>query len=603
MRKPTRLVPIAAAAVLAVTTAGAAAAGASGAATHLAAASAASSASRAPGVSRAGPATVRPVLACGQLATAGGDFSNVPDAPAYVLSATHTGRGRAAVCRVTGYIAPQEQFQLALPVRTYTGRYIQAGCGGLCGWSLPQPSSPAANCPTATDLAAASGDQFAGGTDNQGHIGGEIDALWAEADPALRVNFGYTSEHALVQAAKAIITVYYGKPPRYSYYDGCSDGGREGLVEAQRYPRDFTGILAGAPSNIETEALAVVPAWVIAVNTGAHGREILTSQELPALHTAVVKACGNAQGLIEDPRSCGFNPAAIKCPAGVHNSSCLTPAQVHVVREIYLGPSDGHGHYLYPGGEPYGSELEWAGLAIDPAGDRQWPQDTKAYQAGQSWLKYAAYWHNPPASFQLKDFRFTVAAYRKLLPLAGIYDATDPSLSAFRKAGGKLILWQGWADENLSPLGTVAYYRALVRAAGGFRASQAFTRLYLIPDQYHCLDGGFPEVNGLATTQDLLTSLIRWVERGTPPEAFSFPLAHPAGALRAIHVRPLNPLRPPPGGARGLNTRHHWVGRFQPGTELWCRTDGMDLACSHRRPPGSYADGTSAKAANPSTSG
>jgi feruloyl esterase len=267
----------------------------------------------------------------------------------------------------------------------------------------------------------------------------------------------------------------------------------------------------------------------------------------------------------------------------VDRPSCLTAAQVRVVRDFYLGPNDGHGRYLYPGGEPYGSELEWAGLAVAPSADHQWPRDTKAYQAGLSWLRYAAYWHNPPASFQLSDFRFTVAGYRKLRPLAGIYDATDPRLSAFRKAGGKLILWQGWADQELPPTGTVDYYRAVVRNSGGFAASQAFSRLYMIPDQYHCLDGGFPPVNGVVTTGDLLTSLIRWVEHGTAPGTFSFPLAHPAGTLRAIAVRPLNPLAPPPGGTRGLNTRYRWVGRFRPGTELWCRTDGMHLACRNAR--------------------
>jgi hypothetical protein len=588
MRKPSMLIPVAAV-VLAAAMAGAVAARAPGVAARLTAASAAPSTVRAPDATRPGPATVRPatvrpVIACAQLAAR--DFSNVPGAPGYILTAAQTGRGRAAVCHVSGYIAPQEQFQLVLPVSTYTGRYLQSGCGGLCGWSLSQAATSVAACPTAARLTAASAGQMAGGTDNGGHVGGENDALWAKDDPALRVSFGYTSEHALAQLAKAVIAAYYGKPPAYSYYDGCSDGGREALAEAQRYPRDFNGILAGAPGIIETEGLAAWPAWVIDVNTGPHGREILTSEKLPALHAAVVKACGNAQGLIEDPRSCGFSPATIQCPAGVNNASCLTPAQVRVVRDIYLGPSDGHGHYLYPGGEPYGSELEWAGAAIDPSGDRQWPRDTKAYQAGESWLKYAAYWHNPPASFQLKDFHFTVAGYRKLLPLAGIYDATDPDLNGFRRAGGKLILWQGWADQELPPTGTVGYYKAVVRAAGGFRASQAFTRLYMIPNQYHCLDGGFPEVNGLTATQAMLAALIRWAEHAVAPGAFSFPLARPAATLRAIHVSPLNPLLPPPGGARGLNTRYHWVGRFGAGTELWCRTVGMDLACRHRRAAG-----------------
>ena len=363
------LKPVLVTAVIVLTTAGIAGAGA------LRTATAATRASTAPRAAAA--ATVAPVVACGQLASDG--FSNVPDAPTVVLSATQA----SGFCQVVGYIAPQEQFLLTLPVSGYTDRYLEQGCGGLCGIAIPPAGSggtasstdsasaaSATTCATVSAHAAAAGG-MAMGFDNQGHIGGGTDGVWAKDDPALRVSFGYASEHALAQAAKAIITAYYGKPPAYSYYNGCSDGGHEALVEAQRYPHDFNGILAGAPGNIEAQLLGVVPAWLVAVNTGTDGREVLTSEKLPALHAAVIKACGNAQGLIEDPRSCDFNPATIQCPAGADNSSCLTPAQVTVVREFYLGPNDGHGHYLYPGGEPYGSELAWAGAAVDPAADTQ----------------------------------------------------------------------------------------------------------------------------------------------------------------------------------------------------------------------------------------
>ena len=212
--------------------------------------------------------TMAPVIPCGQLASR--DFSDVPDAPTAILAATQAASG--AVCQVTGYIAPQEQFQITLPASGYTGQYLQQGCGGLCGEdylgsagsgsSGPKPSAgaaSAASCTTVTAAVAAS-DALAEGTDNQGHVGGETDGVWAEDDPALRVSFGYASEHAMAQAAKAIITAYYGKPPAHSYYNGCSDGGHEALVEAQRYPRDFNGILAGAPGNIEAQLLGVVPA-------------------------------------------------------------------------------------------------------------------------------------------------------------------------------------------------------------------------------------------------------------------------------------------------------------------------------------------------------
>ena len=300
-----------------------------------------------------------------------------------------------------------------------------------------------------------------------------------------------------------------------------------------------------------------------------------------ALHAAVINVCANAQGLIEDPRSCAFNPATIECPAGVNYPSCLTPAQVQVVRDIYSGPNDGDGHWLYPGGEPYGSELAWSPEFIDPSADAHWPVDTPGYQIGESYLKYAAYWHNPAASFQLQDFRFTRAAYRGLLPLAGLYDATDPDLAAFARDGGKLIIYQGWADQEIPPFGTVGYYKAVVGRVGGFAASQRFSRLYLVPNQYHCLSNGSPPVTG-----NLLNPLIAWVEHGTAPGTVSFLLARPTPKLRVIVVHPFNPLLPPPGGARGLNTRARWIGRFQSGTELWCRTVGKDLVCRHHPPHG-----------------
>jgi len=545
--------------------------------------------------------SVRPVTSCGQLASLAYDFSKVPDAPTVVLSANEVTGGGGPICVVSGYITPQEQFRLELPVDNYAGIYLQEGCGSFCGVQIADTTAVSSSCAGAPGTTINSTNinladtEMATGTDDQGHTGGDGDALWAMEDPALRVSFGYTSEHALAQAAKAIMAAYYGAPPRYSFYDGCSGGGREALVEAQRYPKDFNGILAGAPGNIEAQLLGVVAAWVIEVNTGPLGREILTSDKLPALHAAVIKACANSNGLIEDPRSCGFNPASVQCAPGTDTSSCLTPAQVRVAREFYLGPNDGHGNFLYPGGEPYGSELAWAGLAIDPSSDHEWPVDTHAYQVGENYLKYAAYWANPPSSFALKDFRFTVSSYYKLMPLAGIYDATDPDLSSFAKAGGKMIMYQGWADEEISPFGTVDYYRSVVQQAGGFATSQRFSRLYMVPAQYHCLTGGSPALSSGSGDSLMLSALENWVVHGTAPGAASFPLAQPTKTLPAIVAKPLDPLVPPVGGQRGLNTKDHWVGQFRQGQELWCNTEGMDLVCSHKTPAISYSTGPSAK--------
>jgi feruloyl esterase len=544
---------------------------------------------------------MRPVTACAQLASLNYDFSNVPDAPTVILSANDVSNGGRPLCDVSGYITPQVEFELSLPVTNYAGIYLQQGCGSFCGIELGDSPATGSDCVAAKDaemkdttVNLAEGEP-ATGTDDQGHRGGDGDALWAEQDPALRVSFGYTSEHALAQAAKAIIAAYYGSPPRYSFYDGCSGGGREALVEAQRYPKDFNGILAGAPGNIEAELLGVVAAWVIEVNTDTNGREVLTSEKLPALHAAVVKACGNSNGLIEDPRRCAFDPASIQCAPRQDTASCLTPAQVRVARELYLGPNDGQGHYLYSGGEPYGSELAWSGAAIDPSGDRQWPIDTKAYQVGENYLKYAAYWANPPSSFELNDVRFTVASYDKLLPLAGIYDATDPDLSAFSKAGGKIIIYQGWADQLISPFGTVDYYRSVVERSGGFPASQRFSRLYMVPGQYHCMTDGSPAISSGDGDAVLFPALENWVVGRTAPGTVSFPLAQATSTLSAITVSPLDPLNPPTGGPHGLNTKYHWVGEFRTGLELWCSAVGMDLVCTHRSPTISYSTGSSAK--------
>ena len=209
---------------------------------------------------------IRPVTSCGQLASLAYDFSKVPDAPTVILSANEVSGGGGPICIVSGYITPQEQFRLELPVDNYAGIYLQEGCGSFCGVQIADTTALSSTCAGApgtiingTDINLAD-TEVATGTDDQGHTGGDGDALWAMEDPALRVSFGYTSEHAFAQAAKTIMAAYYGQPPRYSFYDGCSGGGREALVEAQRYPMDFNGILAGAPGNIEAQLLGVVAA-------------------------------------------------------------------------------------------------------------------------------------------------------------------------------------------------------------------------------------------------------------------------------------------------------------------------------------------------------
>jgi Tannase and feruloyl esterase len=519
--------------------------------------------------SRAQAATagaITAAMACSQLQST--DFSSVPGATSQVTSTSTITYNGASYCDVTGFIAPQEQFDIRLPTSTWTGDYVQEGCGGQCG--VVSITAPTAS----QDCMPVTGNQVVLATDNMGHIG-EAMPIWAANDIALRVSYGYSSEHALAQLSKAVIAAYYGTGPKYSYYDGCSTGGREALEEAQRYPADFNGILAGAPTNDLLALSAEAHGWNILANTAANGTEILTSEKLPALHAAVMAKCANAQGVIVDPRSCDFDPASIQCPSGVNNTSCLTSAQVAAARRLYAGPTDPQGDLLYPGGMPYGSELAWPGTLIDASTDTAFPNDLQDYQFAYGVLRFEALDHTLPPSFKLSDFKFTRQEFDQLSKLDGLYDATDPDLSAFRRDGGKLIIWQGWADQAVPPTGTVHFYSAVVKAAGGYASSQTFTRLYMIPGGYHCLSGGAPASNG-----DLLTPLFNWVQNGQAPGTVRFPLSTPTSTLSALQVSPLNPDAPPPGGAKGLNSNvSSYIGRYRTGQEMWCDTDGMHSSC------------------------
>jgi feruloyl esterase len=507
----------------------------------------------------AGP--IRPVTSCASLAQM--NFTGVPDAPGKVTSAAVVTdpppAPQVAFCDVKGVFAPQTQFEMKLPVATWHGQYVQEGCEAFCG-TLQQLSSdiPDAGitCP------AADNGELALATDDEGHTGGETDGRWAKNSLALRVVFGLTSEHSLAQMARAVITAYYGQPASFRYYDGCSTGGREALMLAQRYPGDFNGIIAGAPAS-NLAPLALLNAWLVTRNTGPGGHQILTAGQIPALHAAVIGACGNAHGIIADPRHCGFNPASIQCPPGQDTDVCLTPVQVRAVREFYRGPTDRRGRSLYNGGLPYGSELGWIGNFVQPASDTAAPADTTDASLALHYLKYMAFIPNPPDRFTLADVRFTDAEFRKLNLLGdAIYNANEPNLHAFAARGGKLILYHGWADQSIPPWSTLDYYAAVERTSGGFRASQAFSRLYMIPGAYHCL---FAPDGSSINLADFLTPLISWVQHGTAPGTIEADtLALPNGPITLRQkVRPYNALAPISPAPGSLNGHYHYIGTYR----------------------------------------
>jgi hypothetical protein len=490
---------------------------------------------------------ITPVRDCATLTAV--DLTATPDAPSRILSATPITTNGVAYCDVRGYTAPQTQFEVELPVAGWQGRYVQQGCGGFCGDVPTEGANPVPQL--ATGCAPVTDGELVLASDNEGHTGASrLDGLWGRDDQQLQTVFGITSEHSLAITAKAVMNAYYGRPPAHSYFDGCSDGGREALMEAQRYPADFDGILAGAPALDATDFAGELSTWIYRSNTDAHGHQILGTDKLPALHAAVLKACAGPDGLIDDPRTCTFDPAGIQCADGTDTAACLTSPQVDVVRKFNTGPQDPAGRNLYPGGLPYGSELGWAGWDISPTGTAL---ATNAAQFALNFLKYLAYDQPPADSFSLTDFRFTDAEYTRLQESARTNNAADPDLSGFQRHGGKIILYHGWADQAIPPFGTVAYYQAVTDRTAD---AASFSRLYMIPAQYHCLGGGDPQLTG-----DLLSPLMSWVETGHAPDAVTFQAVKPGpGQPASVTVPSFDPAKAVT--ARGLNSGYDWIGRF-----------------------------------------
>jgi len=536
-------------------------------------------------VAPAGATVITPVVGCHALAAL--DLSGKD---AEVLTAQVSQLEQHSYCDVTGIISPQTHFDVVLPTATWRGDYLQQGCGGFCGLNAGSQSVNLVD-PSRTSLNQASwapllNGELVVGADDQGHRAATNgDALWAKNDPQLRVVFGYTSEHSMLIVAKALMRAFYGRGPAYTYFDGVSDGGHEALDLAQRYPRDFNGILAGAPANNWAGLAGVDETWQVRANMDRSGHQILTSEKLPALHAAVVRACGDAHGVIRDPRACTFDPASIECPPSADTPQCLTPAQVTMVRREYRGPTTATGQSLYDGGEPYGSELGWDGWLVQPASDPAAPLDTAAGGLATNYLKYAAYWINPPNFFTVRDFRFTLASARALERLGGVYDATNPNLRPFRAHGGKLIIYHGWADMGIPPQTSLDYYSAVTRFMGGYAATQTFSRLYMIPGLYHCpcgrLGGGDPE-----THPQFMDQLVAWVEHDQRPAAVTFPVTHSTSVNppRAITVTPLNPQANVPHND-GLNSNYHYALKglvYNPKHQLWCHQAGQRLVCARR---------------------
>lgn len=527
-------------------------------------------------------ATVAAVTSCESMAAVGMDDIGGPGSQ--VTAAHEIDRQGVRFCSVEGKLAPTIGFAVLLPVSSWTQRYLQVGCGGLCGRVSEQVGA-------AEGCAPLQAGGFAQASTDMGHQGNGAEF---GDDPQKRADFAYRGVHLTALAAKKLIRQYYGQAPAFAYFSGCSDGGREALMEAQRYPEDFNGVIAGAAAiNFQVQN-AVHHAWLARSNTAADGRAIITAASLPLVHEAALKACDGLDGqvdrLISDPRACHFDPAVLQCADGQPADQCLSAAQVTAVRRFYASPIDAaSGQRLTINGELPGSELAWAGVFVPSTAEQPIFSAMIALQALQS----VAFASNPAPGLKLADVNFDQATFDRLRALHPLYDATNPDLSAFARAGGKLIIWHGWADPHISPLNSIAYHEAVQRQLGK-AATAAFERLYLLPGMHHCAGGEGP------SQLDLLTPMLAWVEQGRAPDAilatqldatkrgmgFGAPLGRPQG-----HLDPAKRLDGPPPGFAQLAQRPADAanaGRTRPiypypGMAVYSGQGDPRLASSYRR--------------------
>jgi feruloyl esterase len=447
-----------------------------------------------------------------------------------------------AYCRVLGTVRPAISFEVRLPLQNWNGKYYGTGCGGFCGTL----ASDAPGFTNAMNYGLRRG--YAASTMDSGHWGtGSADGRWAAGDLVARMDWGQRAVTETARASKILVRAFYDQPQAKSYFAGCSTGGRMAAMEALKYPRDFDGIISGAPALDYTGLVATTFAWVTKANTGADGKPILTTPRVKLVADAVAAACGTdagkgdaakgdaTKGLVADPRQCGFKPSTLRC-TGAAAADCLSEAEVGVLEKWYAGPTDAAGRALYPGGIPLGSEVHWprwlTGLGNAPAILPLFAAD---------FLRYMAFWPSPGPAYRVADFDFA-ADPALLAAQAQTYNAAtyEPAsgavrpaadLAAFRDAGGKLLIYHGWGDPLVTPFMSVAFYEALAKGAGGLETLAKTARLFMVPGMDHCGIG--TEGPGIADTGiDPLTALERWVEAGEAPRELVATKRDASGAVQ-----------------------------------------------------------------------
>ena len=390
--------------------------------------------------------------------------------------------GLPAFCRIAASIKPSQdsdiRIEVWLPLSHWNGKLEGVGNGGWLGAiSYPQ-------------LVQALARGYAVASTNTGHEGNGLDASFAAGHPEKVIDFGYRSVHEMTVKAKAIVRSYYGKAARQSYWSGCSAGGRQGLQEAQRYPLDYDGIVAGAPAYYWSHTMAGLASSAKAVNE-------LPREQLSLLHDAVLKACdvldGVRDGVIENPRLCRFDPALLRCE-NADTFRCLTTTQVQAADAMYQGSINPRTHRLIFPGLELGSEANWGALAV-------------LGKISESYFRYRV-WEDP--SWELRRLKLDEDVALADRRDRNNLNAKESNLRRFVAHRGKVILYHGWADAVIAPRSSINYYADVIASMGNAE-TQRSVRLFMVPGMDHCGGGeGADEF-------DAFTALEAWVEQGQAP--------------------------------------------------------------------------------------
>jgi hypothetical protein len=467
-------------------------------------------------------ATAKPHIACKNVQSL--------SSPTTTLIAAETiaaADGMPEHCRISGVIAPEIRFEVNLPA-AWNRRFYMHGNGGFAGETPETGARPRYR-------SAALRHGFVTATTNTGHDAASEPLATFAASHQKRIDYAFRAVHLTATEGKRIAAAYYGRPPAYAYWDGCSTGGRQGLISAQRFPADFDGIVAGAP----------VLAFVNTVTQSLWNGLVLTDtplslEKMKVVGEAAYARCdakdGLRDGLIDDPRNCDFDPEqhVAQCAAGQDAPTCLTPAQAGAIKKIYAGvTSNGKpAHFGYPiGAERIGASFTGSGAPEN--GWDQWlivkpGEKSRQHLYGESFVKYFAFAKADP-NYDARSFSFDkdlprIDEARRLL------DATNPDLSGFRSRGGKLLMYFGWADTALPPLMGIEYYeQALAKNGAG---TLDFFRLFMVPGMFHCRGGLGPD------RFDAMTALVNWVENDGPPATL---LATQVDQGKVVRTRPLCP--------------------------------------------------------------